>query len=51
MVRIAGWEVQRKTGLVMAGALSMAIGPITGIMLPVCNNALREMGALEAKGR
>lgn len=35
----------------MAGALSMAIGPITGIMLPVCNNALREMGALEAKGR
>jgi len=51
VVRIAGWEVQRKTGLVMAGALSMAIGPITGIMLPVCNNALREMGALEAKGR
>ena len=51
MVRIAGWEVGRKTGLMMAGALSMAIGPITGVMLPVCNNALREMGALEAKGR
>lgn len=50
-MRIAGWEVSRKTGLVMAGVLSVAIGPITGVMLPVCNNALRETGALEAKGR
>ncbi|KEQ72931.1 hypothetical protein M436DRAFT_47218 [Aureobasidium namibiae CBS 147.97] len=51
IVRIVGLELQKRTGLVMAGMLSMAIGPITGVMLPVCNNALREMGALEAKGR
>lgn len=50
-MKIAGWGINRKTGLVMAGVLSMAIGPITGVMLPACNNGLREMGALEAKGK
>lgn len=50
-MKIAGWEINRKTGLVLAGVLSVAIGPITGVMLPVCNNGLREMGALEAKGK
>ena len=35
----------------VAGVLSMAIGPITGIMLPVCNNPLREMAELERQGR
>ena len=29
----------------------MAIGPITGVMLPICNNPLREMAELERQGR
>jgi hypothetical protein len=51
VVQVAGWEVSRRIGLIAAGVLSAAIGPVTGIMLPVCNNALREMGELEAKGK
>lgn len=50
-MRIAGWEISRRHGFIAAGVLSVAIGPVTGIMLPVCNNALREMGELEAKGK
>ncbi|KAI4764276.1 hypothetical protein E4T52_03568 [Aureobasidium sp. EXF-3400] len=51
VVWVAGWEVSRRYGLITAGLLSAAIGPVTGVMLPICNNALREMGELEAKGK
>ena len=51
LVKIVGWEVSRRAGFILAGVLSVAIGPITGIMLPVCNNELRVMGEFEAKGR
>ena len=50
-MKVAGWELSRRNGFISAGLLSAAIGPVTGIMLPVCNNALREMGELEAKGK
>ena len=51
MVRVLGIEIARRNGLILAAALSMAIGPITGIMLPICNNPLREMAELERQGR
>ncbi|KAH0244162.1 hypothetical protein KCV00_g6026, partial [Aureobasidium melanogenum] len=40
-----------RTGFIAAGVLNMAIGPITQIMLPICNNTLREMGEKERQGR
>lgn len=51
MVRVLGIEIARRNGLILAAALSMAIGPITGVMLPICNNPLREMAELERQGR
>jgi hypothetical protein len=50
-VDMLGWEVSRRTGFIAAAILSIAIGPITGLMLPVCNNPLREMAELERQGR
>ncbi|KAI4851981.1 hypothetical protein E4T44_01789 [Aureobasidium sp. EXF-8845] len=44
VIRVAGWEIG-------PAVLSIAIGPITGLMLPVCNNPLREMAELERQGR
>lgn len=43
--------MSRKMGFILAAVLSIAIGPITGLMLPVCNNPLREMAELERVGR
>jgi hypothetical protein len=51
VVNVLGWEMGRKTGYIVAAALSIAIGPITWVMLPVCNNPLREMAELERVGR
>lgn len=51
MVRVLGAEFSRRNGFVLAAALSVAIGPITGVMLPICNNPLREMAELERQGR
>ncbi|KAI5270176.1 hypothetical protein E4T47_06365 [Aureobasidium subglaciale] len=50
-VKVLGMEMGTRTGFVAAAVLSMAIGPITGLMLPVCNNPLREMAELERQGR
>lgn len=44
-------EIGSRAGFIAAGVLSMAIGPITQIMLPICNNPLREMAELERQGR
>ncbi|THY23431.1 hypothetical protein D6D01_05964 [Aureobasidium pullulans] len=51
VVKVLATEITRRNGLILAAALSMAIGPITGIMLPICNNPLREMAELERQGR
>jgi hypothetical protein len=51
MVKLGGWEASQRTGYIAAAVLSVAIGPITGLMLPVCNNPLREMAELERQGR
>ncbi|KAH0361067.1 hypothetical protein KCU65_g8973, partial [Aureobasidium melanogenum] len=51
VVNVLGMEIGSRTGFIAAGLLSMAIGPITQIMLPICNNPLREMGEKERQGR
>ncbi|KAI5206801.1 hypothetical protein E4T39_02334 [Aureobasidium subglaciale] len=51
VVKVLGMDMGTRAGFVVAAVLSMAIGPITGVMLPVCNNPLREMAELERQGR
>ncbi|CAD0114127.1 unnamed protein product [Aureobasidium uvarum] len=51
VAKVLGMEIGSRAGFIAAGVLSMAIGPITGIMLPICNNPLREMAEIERQGK
>lgn len=47
---VLGLDVSRRVGYLVAGLMTVSIGPITGLMLPAANQRLRELADMEAKG-
>lgn len=51
LARLLGVQISQRTGYLIAAVLSASIMPMTGIMLPAANQRLRELAALEERGR